>query len=132
MIISIAVSSYAAITNPKEIVPDKDVQGQDDIVRIGKTLVGILQTVGIVLSVIVLIVIGIKAIYLMNRVNTVVDDVEKKVHSFDRAFELLNFTTDKITNITDSLITKVTNFISGFGRKKKTKRYVEEEYDDEL
>ena len=95
-------------------------------------LLPIIIYVLLIVLLIFLIIIAYKLVVSLNKVEEIIDDVEKKVHSFDRAFELLNFTTDKITNITDSLITKVTNFISGFGRKKKNKRYVEEEYDDEL
>lgn len=45
---------------PNEVVGSKNVTGQDQIKSIGQDLVGILQTVGIVLSVVILIVLGIK------------------------------------------------------------------------
>lgn len=58
MIISMAVTSFA--TEPKEIVSDGNTQGSSEITTVGKAVVGILQTVGIILSVIVLIILGIK------------------------------------------------------------------------
>ena len=45
--------------SPKEITADKSVSGTE-IQSLGKKIVGILQTVGVVLSVIVLVVLGIK------------------------------------------------------------------------
>lgn len=58
MVVSIAVSSFAV--SPKDIQGKDNVTGATEITNVGKSIVGILQTVGIVLSVIILIVIGIK------------------------------------------------------------------------
>jgi len=58
LIISISVSCLAL--TPSEIKGNSDVAGTNEITALGKSLVGILQTVGIVLSVIVILVIGIK------------------------------------------------------------------------
>ncbi len=58
LIISISVSCLAL--TPSEIKGNSDVAGTNEITDLGKSLVGILQTVGIVLSVIVILVIGIK------------------------------------------------------------------------
>ena len=61
MIISIAASTFAADTvslQPNGIgVTDP---GGNDIQNVGSRIIGILQTVGVVLSVVVLIVLGIK------------------------------------------------------------------------
>lgn len=58
LIISISVSCLAL--TPSEIKGNSGVTGTNEITALGKSLVGILQTVGIVLSVIVILVIGIK------------------------------------------------------------------------
>jgi len=58
LIISISVSCLAL--TPSEIKGNSGVAGTNEITALGKSLVGILQTVGIVLSVIVILVIGIK------------------------------------------------------------------------
>lgn len=58
LIISISVSCLAL--TPSEIKGNSNVAGTNEITVLGKSLVGILQTVGIVLSVIVILVIGIK------------------------------------------------------------------------
>ena len=61
MIISIAVNSFAL--EPSGITPETPEEEQ--ITNVGNRIVGILQTVGVVLSVVVLIVLGIK--YMMGR-----------------------------------------------------------------
>lgn len=58
MMVSIAVTSFAI--TPREIKGNTSAQGTTEITNVGNSIVGILQVVGIVLSVIVLIIIGIK------------------------------------------------------------------------
>ena len=58
IMLSIAVSSFA--TSPIDIVGKSDVTGSTEIENVGKSIVGILQTVGIILSVVILIILGIK------------------------------------------------------------------------
>ena len=57
-IVSIAVTSFAL--TPNQIVASGNVTGSEEITSLGKSIVGILRTVGVVLSVVVLIIIGIK------------------------------------------------------------------------
>lgn len=57
-IVSIAVTSFAL--TPDELKPGTNVTGTPEITNLGKSIIGILRTVGIVLSVVVLIIIGIK------------------------------------------------------------------------
>ena len=58
MLISISISSFAL--EPADIEANTDAQGTTEITNVGNSIVGILQVVGIVLSVIILIVLGIK------------------------------------------------------------------------
>lgn len=58
MLMSVAFSVFAI--SPKDIVATDDVNGTTEIQTVGQNVVGILQTVGIVLSVVVLIILGIK------------------------------------------------------------------------
>ena len=63
ILICISINSFADDDldfNPKDVVPNGNVKGSEQIKTVGSTVVGILQTVGIVLSVVVLIVLGIK------------------------------------------------------------------------
>ena len=57
-IISISLSCFAL--TPSDLTGSDNVTGTTQITSLGQSLVGILQVVGIVLSVIVLIVLGIK------------------------------------------------------------------------
>ena len=58
MVLSFATSVLAI--EPGNIKGNTNVKGSQEIQTVGQNIVGILQTVGIVLSVIVLIVLGIK------------------------------------------------------------------------
>ena len=61
MILSIATSVFAVDFNPSNITGDgANTAGSEQIKNVGNSVVNILQTVGIVLSVVVLIVLGIK------------------------------------------------------------------------
>ena len=60
MMITISVNSFAAPIEPKNLIAKDNVSGSNEITGVGQSLVGILQTVGIVLSVVVLIILGIK------------------------------------------------------------------------
>ena len=58
MLSSIALNVFAL--SPSDITADPTVKGATEIKTVGKKVVGILQAVGVILSVIVLIVLGIK------------------------------------------------------------------------
>lgn len=60
LVVSVAVSSYADPLTPDQIKAPDTVSGQDDIANIGGQLLGIFQTVGAVVAVIILLVLGIK------------------------------------------------------------------------
>lgn len=86
----------------------------------------------LIVLLIVCIVIGYKFIITMNHIEKIVDDVDEKVQSFNKFFSVLNFTTDKIATVSDTLISGISGaLITIFGRKKKKKRKVEVE-DEEM
>ncbi len=59
-ILAICAISYGALT-PDQLWPDNgDVHGQAEITKLGKSIVGIVQTVGVVVAVVILLVLGIK------------------------------------------------------------------------
>lgn len=58
MITSISLNVLAL--TPSEIIGNTNVSGTSEISAVGKSIVGILQTVGIVISVVILIILGIK------------------------------------------------------------------------
>lgn len=61
-IVTISVSSFAAPLKPTDLYPDvnTNIQGQTEITNLGKQIVGVVQTVGIVIAVVILLVLGIK------------------------------------------------------------------------
>ena len=58
MVISISISSFAL--EPGNMKGNTSTQGTTEITNVGNSIIGILQVVGIVLSVVILIVLGIK------------------------------------------------------------------------
>lgn len=94
---------------------------------LNETLPVVIYLLLIVLLVVV-IVIGIKLIFTMNKVDLLLDDVTKKVHSLDRVFNMIDYTTDKVTMISDTIV----NFITSKLKKIiKFKKNDEEDEDDE-
>ncbi len=74
----------------------------------------------VIILVIVLIVLGIKAIETLDRVNKIAGDVEKKLSSLNGFFSIIDLFTDKVSMVSDAIITAVSNTISKlFIRKRK-------------
>ena len=94
---------------------------------LNETLPVVIYLLLIVLLVVV-IVIGIKLIFTMNKVDLLLDDVTKKVHSLDRVFNMIDYTTDKVTMISDTVVNFITSKLK---RIIKFKKNDEEEEDDE-
>ena len=74
----------------------------------------VLYVLGSILLV-VLIILGIKLIITMNKIEIVVDDITKKVKSLDGFFSIIDMTTDKLALLSDKTI----SFISDIIKKKK-------------
>lgn len=68
--------------------------------------------------IIVFIILGIKAIKFLCKVDKVVDDVEKKIHKTDSIFGLIDRTADMASNVSDKIITGIFNFVSNIFKKK--------------
>lgn len=94
---------------------------------LNETLPVVIYLLLIVLLVVV-IVIGIKLIFTMNKVDLLLDDVTKKVHSLDRVFNMIDYTTDKVTMISDTVVNFITSKLKRIIRFKKND---EEDEDDE-
>jgi len=79
----------------------------------------ILYILGSILLV-VLIVLGIKLIVTMNKIENVVDDITMKVESLNGFFSIIDMTTDKLALISDKVVEGVTSIIRKiFNRKKE-------------
>lgn len=80
----------------------------------------ILYLLGSILLV-VLIILGIKLINTMNKIQIVVDDINKKVDSFNGLFSIIDNTTDKLAFLSDKMIEGVTLLIKKLIKSKKRK-----------
>ena len=77
----------------------------------------ILYIVAIILL-IILIIVGIRVLGMLNRVDKMLDDVEKKVNTFNNAIAVMGKAADGIANISDSVIFGVTTAVSKIFNKK--------------
>ncbi len=73
----------------------------------------------LIILLIVGIILGIRLIGAMDKVDNVLDNIEKKVNSLNGLFNVIDFTTDKISAFTDRVVDAFTGLISRIGRKKK-------------
>ena len=70
---------------------------------------------------VVLIILGIKLIITMNKINVIMDDVNKKVSSLDGLFTMIDMTTDKLALLSDRMVDGVTFLIKKLFKPKKGK-----------
>ena len=68
---------------------------------------------------VVLIILGIKLIITMNKIEIVVDDITKKVKSLDGLFSIIDMTTDKLAMLSDKVGDGVSLFIKKVFRRKE-------------
>ena len=82
------------------------------------TLTIVLYALGSILLV-VLIILGIKLIITMNKIEGVVDDINNKVKTLDGFFSMIDFTTDKLAMLSDRFVVAVTSLIKKLFRRKE-------------
>lgn len=70
---------------------------------------------------IVLIILGIKLIITMNKIENVVDDINGKVRSLNGIFSVIDLTTDKLALLSDKTISFITDAIKKIFIKRKEK-----------
>ena len=68
---------------------------------------------------IVLIVLGIKLIITMNKIENVVDDSNVKVNKLNGVFSIIDLTADKLVLISDKLVDGISSLIRKIFAKKK-------------
>lgn len=80
---------------------------------------------------IVLIILGIKLIYFVDRANVVVGDIEKKTKSLDKLFNIIDTITDTLSYLSDTLVeTVVSSILRLFPKKKNIKNKENDEYEE--
>lgn len=75
----------------------------------------------LIIMLLVGIVLGIKFIITLGKVEKVVDDVNVKVKSLDGIFHIIDNTTDKIVLVTDKVLDGLTSLIAKLFLPKKEK-----------
>ena len=88
-------------------------------------LIGILWSILLV----VLIILSVKLIYTIDRVNKVMDEIDIKISKFDKAFSLVDVVTDNMALISDKLVDGISYMIRKILRRKKKGK--EEEINEE-
>ena len=69
------------------------------------------------------IVLAIKCLIALDKVEKVVDNVNDKIKALDGLFHIIDTTTDKIVVITDKVVEGITSMVSNvFTTKKKIKK----------
>jgi len=81
----------------------------------------LLYVLGAVLMV-CLIVLIIKTIYTVNRINFLLDSVERKMKTLDQIFGVIDRFADSFSLATDKITSGIVNFASKIFKKKKKER----------
>ena len=69
-----------------------------------------------------LIIICIKIIKTMNKLETIVDDVDRKVQSLNGVFRIVDGVTDKLSALTEVISDSIILFFRGLFKRKKMNR----------
>ncbi len=83
----------------------------------------------LIVLIVVAIVIGFKFITTMGKVNDMVDDVNTKIKSLDKLFDLIDFTTNRVSLIGDTVVNFITSKLGKLFGLKKSKK-VKEDIED--
>ena len=83
-----------------------------------EALTVVLYVLGSILLV-VLIILGVKLIITMNKIEVVVDDINKKVKTLDGFFSMIDFTTDKLALLSDRFVDAATSLIKRLFKRKE-------------
>ncbi len=78
-----------------------------------------------------LIVLVIKLIYSINRVNFILDNVERKMKTVDKAFSAVDRLVDSFSLVTDKVVDGMSNAISKVFSHKKKKSRIKNEIEKE-
>ena len=96
------------------------------------SLLPIIIYILLIALIILLIIISAKAIKALNKVQDVVDNVDKKVKTLDGVFDVIDLATDKISLLSDRIINVIAGAIEKvFKVKEKKTKKIEEDNDNE-
>lgn len=84
----------------------------------------------LIIVLIIGIILGVKTIITLDKLERIVDDIEEKLQTLNGFFHIIDYTTDKIALATDKMVDGVVSFVSKllFSKKKnKTEKDDENE-----
>lgn len=73
------------------------------------------------------IILGIKTIITMSKVEKVVDNINDKVESLNSVFNIIDFATSKISGFTDRVVDVISNVFNRLTHKNKKEENIYEE-----
>lgn len=76
---------------------------------------------------VVLIVLGVKLIITMNKIEVVVDDISIKVGKLNGLFSVIDATTDKLSMLSDKMVDAVSVLIRKIFKREKRKDDIDEQ-----
>lgn len=77
--------------------------------------------------IVALIVLVIKLISTVNRLNGIMDEITIKINKFDKAFQLVDVITDNMALISDKLVDGLSNLIRKIFNKKRKEDEISEQ-----
>ena len=99
------------------------------MIDVNTFLLMMLYILGSILLV-VLIVLGIKLIITINKIDTMVDDINGKVSKFNGVFQIIDVTTDKLALISDKIVDGLSFMLRKLFAKKDNTKGKEEDIDE--
>ena len=82
--------------------------------------------------IILLIFLSVKAIIALNKVQDVVDNVDRKVKTLDGVFNVIDLATDKISSLSDRVINAIAGVFEKLLKGKKSKKKVRDLEEEEI
>ena len=90
-------------------------------------LLRIILYVGLIVLVIIVIILGIRLMKTLKKVDGLLDDVNVKITKVNGVFDIIDKTTDYASLISDKILNGIYSFISVFTKRKKGNDNNEEE-----
>lgn len=84
-----------------------------------------------IVLVVVLIIAVVRFIQTMDKVNIILDDVEKKTKSLNGIFSIIDTVTDSLSIFSDTLVEGITSIVAKVFRKRRKNKKREESLEDE-
>ena len=81
-------------------------------------LLGIILDSLLIVLVIILIILALKTLDTLTKVDAILEDTKRKLDNLDSVFSLMGTVSDKLTIITDTVVSSVVSFISNIFKKK--------------